>query len=389
MARQRILGIVLAGGAGTAPRAADRGPGQAGRALRRPVPAGGFRAVQPGQRRLPAHLRAHPVQEPQPGPAYHHHLAAEQPAGQLRDAGPGPAATRAALANRLGGCDLPVAEPDLRRPARHRGGLRGRSRVPDGSDADDRPAPGLGRGGHGRGDPGPEEGGDRTSASCRPRRMATASRRSRKSRPTRRAARASRTRHWCPWATTCSTAMCWWRRCGRTRPTMAAGTAWAATSSRCWCGSAPRTSMTSCRTRFPARMRASWATGGTWGRSIPTSRRTWTCARVHPAFNLYNDQWPILTHVPSQPPAKFVHDDGDRVGRAINSVVSNGVIVSGGLVRSSVLSPGARVDSWARVDRAVILHDSRVGRHAVVENAILDKNVVVRGGCHGRGGQGA
>jgi glucose-1-phosphate adenylyltransferase len=100
------------------------------------------------------------------------------------------------------------------------------------------------------------------------------------------------------------------------------------------------------------------------------------CA-VHPVFNLYNDDWPILTHVPSQPPAKFVHDNGDRVGRALNSVVSNGVIISGGLVRDSVLSPGTRVDSWARVERAVIMHNTRVSRHAVVENAILDKNVVV------------
>jgi glucose-1-phosphate adenylyltransferase len=98
---------------------------------------------------------------------------------------------------------------------------------------------------------------------------------------------------------------------------------------------------------------------------------------AHPRFNLYNDLWPILTHVPSQPPAKFVHDDGDRVGRAINSLVSNGVIVSGALVTNSVLSPGVRVGDWSRVNRAVILHNSRVGRHAVVENAILDKNVVV------------
>jgi len=104
------------------------------------------------------------------------------------------------------------------------------------------------------------------------------------------------------------------------------------------------------------------------------------CA-VNPVFNLYNDRWPILTRVVCQPPAKFVHEDGDRVGRAINSVVSNGVIVSGGLVRNSVLSPGARVDSWSRVDRAVILHNSRVHRRAVVENAILDKNVAVLEGA--------
>jgi glucose-1-phosphate adenylyltransferase len=104
------------------------------------------------------------------------------------------------------------------------------------------------------------------------------------------------------------------------------------------------------------------------------------CA-VQPVFNLYNEEWPILTHVPSQPPAKFVHDSGDRVGRAIDSIVSNGVIVSGGLVRNSVLSPGVRVNSWSRVERAVVLHNTQIGRHAVVENAILDKNVCVPEGA--------
>jgi glucose-1-phosphate adenylyltransferase len=98
---------------------------------------------------------------------------------------------------------------------------------------------------------------------------------------------------------------------------------------------------------------------------------------VTPAFNLYNDRWPILTHIPSLPPAKFVHEAGDRVGRAIDSLVSNGVIISGGLVRQSVLSPGVRVNSWATVERSVILHNTKIGRHAVVRNAIIDKNVTV------------
>jgi glucose-1-phosphate adenylyltransferase len=100
------------------------------------------------------------------------------------------------------------------------------------------------------------------------------------------------------------------------------------------------------------------------------------CA-VIPAFDLYNDHWPILTHIRSKPPAKFVHDDGDRVGRAINSVVANGVIVSGGSVRESVLSPDVFVHSWARVERSVVMDGTHIGRHAVVRDAILDKNVVI------------
>jgi glucose-1-phosphate adenylyltransferase len=102
---------------------------------------------------------------------------------------------------------------------------------------------------------------------------------------------------------------------------------------------------------------------------------------VEPMFNLYNDHWPILTHMDTMPPAKFVHDGGDRVGRAIDSLVSNGVIVSGGLVRQSVLSPGVRVHSWSTVDRAVLLHNVIVGRHAEIRDAIIDKNVVVPEGA--------
>jgi glucose-1-phosphate adenylyltransferase len=101
---------------------------------------------------------------------------------------------------------------------------------------------------------------------------------------------------------------------------------------------------------------------------------------IVPVFDLYNQRWPILTHIPSRPPAKFVHDDGDRVGRAINSVVSNGVIVSGGSVRDSVLSPGVWVHSWASVERAVVMDGTSIGRRAVVRDAILDKNVVIADG---------
>src|SRR5690349_17293983 len=104
------------------------------------------------------------------------------------------------------------------------------------------------------------------------------------------------------------------------------------------------------------------------------------CAVV-PVFNLYNSQWPILTHIPPHPPAKFVHEDDDRIGRAVNSVVSNGVIVSGALVRESVLSPGVRIEEHALVERSVIMNNTLIGAHAVVRNAILDKNVVVPAGA--------
>ncbi len=103
------------------------------------------------------------------------------------------------------------------------------------------------------------------------------------------------------------------------------------------------------------------------------------CALV-PAFNLYNHEWPILTHIPPHPPAKFVHEDDGRVGRAVNSVVSNGVIVSGALVRESVLSPGVRVEEHALVERSVIMDNTVIGPHAVVRNAIIDKGVVIPAG---------
>ena len=98
---------------------------------------------------------------------------------------------------------------------------------------------------------------------------------------------------------------------------------------------------------------------------------------VHPVFNLYNRKWPILTSVPALPPAKFVFQDEGRTGQALDTLVSPGVIVSGGCVRRSVLSPHVRVHSGADVEGSVLMHGVDVGRGAVVRNAILDKNVVV------------
>jgi glucose-1-phosphate adenylyltransferase len=102
---------------------------------------------------------------------------------------------------------------------------------------------------------------------------------------------------------------------------------------------------------------------------------------VTPAFNLYNDSWPILTWPEPLPPAKFVFQEEGRTGTAADSMVCAGVIVSGGTVRRSVLSPGVHVHSYANVEGSILMHGVEVGRGAVVRNAILDKNVEVAPGA--------
>jgi glucose-1-phosphate adenylyltransferase len=102
---------------------------------------------------------------------------------------------------------------------------------------------------------------------------------------------------------------------------------------------------------------------------------------VDPIFNLYNRQWPLLTYHPPHPPAKFVHEDASRAGRALNSLVCNGAIVSGGVARRSVISPGVRVNSYAEVDSTVLMDNVEVGRHAIVRNAIVDKHVRIPEGA--------
>ncbi|MEU8300254.1 glucose-1-phosphate adenylyltransferase [Micromonospora sp. NPDC048909] len=102
---------------------------------------------------------------------------------------------------------------------------------------------------------------------------------------------------------------------------------------------------------------------------------------VHPVFNLYNFDWPIYTEQPPWPPAKFVHQWGERVGRAVGSMVSPGAVISGSLVENSVVSPKVKVHSWSHVDGAVLMEGVEIGRHAVVRRAILDKNVFVPEGA--------
>ncbi len=100
---------------------------------------------------------------------------------------------------------------------------------------------------------------------------------------------------------------------------------------------------------------------------------------VEPIFNLYNAQWPIYTHHPDLPPAKFVFANFEekRAGFATDSLVSEGCIISGSRVDRSVLSPKVRVNSYSEVREAILMENVEIGRHCVIHRAIIDKNVSI------------
>ncbi len=100
-----------------------------------------------------------------------------------------------------------------------------------------------------------------------------------------------------------------------------------------------------------------------------------------PVFNLYNQQWPIYTWGPPRPPAKFIYEGEAGTGQALDSMVSAGVVIAGGRVRRSVISPDVFIEAHAEVDGSVLMHGVRVGRGAVVRNAIIDKTVQVPPGA--------
>ncbi len=96
---------------------------------------------------------------------------------------------------------------------------------------------------------------------------------------------------------------------------------------------------------------------------------------VSPELNLYNREWPLRTASYADPPAKFAFDDENRRGHAIDSIISAGCILSGGMVRNTVLFRNVKVHSGALVDDSLILDNCDIGRRSKIRRAILDKNV--------------
>jgi len=101
---------------------------------------------------------------------------------------------------------------------------------------------------------------------------------------------------------------------------------------------------------------------------------------VDPQLNLYDHRWPIRTFQPNLPPPKFVfaeHGDTARRGEALDSLVCQGTIISGGHVERSVLGPNVRINSYSHVEDSLIFDEVNVGRHAKIRRAIIDKEVEI------------
>jgi len=94
---------------------------------------------------------------------------------------------------------------------------------------------------------------------------------------------------------------------------------------------------------------------------------------VRPELNIYDEDWPIWTYQVQQPPAKFVLDEEGRRGSAINSMVSGGCIISGAVVRESLLFSNVRVEERSNIFRSVILPNAEIGRDCVIRGAIVDE----------------
>ena len=98
---------------------------------------------------------------------------------------------------------------------------------------------------------------------------------------------------------------------------------------------------------------------------------------VTPELDIYDGSWPIWTYAEITPPAKFVHDDENRRGSAISSLVSGDCIISGSTLHRSLLFTGVRANSYSRLEGAVVLPNVMIGRHAQLKNVVIDSRVVI------------
>jgi glucose-1-phosphate adenylyltransferase len=101
---------------------------------------------------------------------------------------------------------------------------------------------------------------------------------------------------------------------------------------------------------------------------------------IIPPIDLYNRHWPMRSYHPAVPPAKFVHDQQERMGHAISSIVSAGSIVSGSTVHHSILGYNTHVHSHAMVEHSVLMGNTDVGRDCRISNAMIDKDVMIAPG---------
>ncbi len=127
------------------------------------------------------------------------------------------------------------------------------------------------------------------------------------------------------------------------------------------------------------------ATGGqSYWRDVGTVDSYWKAnlelIAVTPELNLYDEDWPIWTYQRQVPPAKFVFDDDDRRGMAVDSITSGGCIISGATVRRSLLFSNVVVESWSYIEDSVVLPDVSIGKNCRIKKAIIDKNCIIPDG---------
>lgn len=96
-----------------------------------------------------------------------------------------------------------------------------------------------------------------------------------------------------------------------------------------------------------------------------------------PELNLYSKEWPLRTFNHNYPPAKFIWQEGDRVGMATNSMVSEGCIISGGSLSRCILAPKVRINSYSQISESILMENVSIGRHSEIRRAIIDKNVII------------